>query len=385
MSKRGLDLGAAMPRIAHEDIVGWLREDHPAALGQLFARADEARRAHVGDDIHLRGLIEISSYCVRQCHYCGLRAARTMPRYRMSRDEVLAGARQAVELGFGTIVLQSGEDFGIEAAWFAEIIRTIKNETPLAITLSLGERLPDELRLWREAGADRYLLRLETSDPGLYNAIHPRRGSAISDRTTLLCDLREMGYEIGSGVMVGIPGQTCEMLARDIELFEQLDLDMVGIGPFLAHPDTPLGAPGVRTAGPDQVPSNEMMVLKAVALTRLVCPEANLPSTTALATINTLDGREHGLQSGANVFMPVLTPAPYRQMYQIYPGKACIDEDAAQCNHCLRDRIENLGRTVGTGPGGRFTRIASQSVPTLRSQPRFTPQAKSPSPLVVLR
>jgi biotin synthase len=373
-----------MPRIAHEDIVGWLREDHPAALGQLFARADEARRAHVGDDVHLRGLIEISSYCVRQCHYCGLRAARTMPRYRMSRDEVLAGARQAAELGFGTVVLQSGEDFGIEAKWFAEIIRTIKQETPLAITLSLGERLPDELRLWREAGADRYLLRFETSDPGLYNTIHPRRGTAISDRITLLCDLREMGYEIGSGVMVGIPGQTCEMLARDIELFEQLDLDMVGIGPFLAHPDTPLGARGVRTAGPDQVPSNEMMVLKAVALTRLVCPEANLPSTTALATINTLDGREHGLQSGANVFMPVLTPAPYRQMYQIYPGKACIDEDATQCNHCLRDRIENLGRTVGTGPGGRFTRTASQSVPTLRGQPRFTPQKNSPSPLVVL-
>jgi biotin synthase len=374
-----------MPRIAHEDIVGWLREDHPAALQQLFARADEARRAHVGDDIHLRGLIEISSFCVRQCHYCGLRAARSMPRYRMSRDEILAGAHKAVELGFGTVVLQAGEDYGIRAAWLAEIIRTIKKETPLAITLSLGERRRSELCQWREAGADRYLLRFETSNPDLYNAIHPRRGAAISDRITLLCDLREMGYEIGSGVMVGIPGQTYEMLARDIELFESLNLDMVGIGPFLPHPDTPLGAPGVRTAGPDQVPSSEWMVLKAVALTRLVCPEANLPSTTALATINTLDGREHGLQSGANVFMPVLTPAPYRRMYEIYPGKACLDEDAMRCNRCLRDRIESLGRTVGTGPGGRFTRTASQSVPTLRSQPRFTPQAKSPSPLVVLR
>ena len=178
-----------------------------------------------------------------------------------------------------------------------------------------------------------------------------------------------MGYEIGSGVMVGIPGQTYEMLARDIELFEALDLDMVGIGPFLAHPDTPLGAPNVKTAGADQVPSSEWMVLKAVALTRLVCPEANLPSTTALATINTLDGREHGLQCGANVFMPVLTPAPYRQMYQIYPGKACIDEDAAQCNTCLRARIESLGRTVGTGSGGRFTRTPSQSVPPSAASP----------------
>ena len=354
------------------------------------------RRTHVGDDIHLRGLIEISSFCVRQCHYCGLRAARSMPRYRMSRDEVLAAARQAVELGFGTVVLQSGEDFGIEAAWLAEILRTIKNETPLAITLSLGERLPDELRLWREAGADRYLLRFETSDPALYAAIHPRRGAAISDRIALLRELRALGYEIGSGVMVGIPGQTYEMLARDIELFEQLDLDMVGIGPFLAHPDTPLGAPNVKTAGPDQVPSSEAMVLKAVALTRLVCPEANLPSTTALATINTLDGREHGLQCGANVFMPVLTPAPYRQMYQIYPGKACLDEDATECNHCLRDRIESLGRAVGTGPGGRFTRSASwiggpprvarpsSTGEPPRSQPRFTPQKDRPSPLVVL-
>jgi biotin synthase len=159
---------------------------------------------------------------------------------------------------------------------------------------------------------------------------------------------------------------------------------MVGIGPFLSHPDTPLGAPNAPTAGADQVPSSEWMVLKAVALTRLVCPEANLPSTTALATINTLDGREHGLQSGANVFMPVLTPAPYRQMYQIYPGKACIDEDATQCNTCLRARIESLGRTVGTGPGGRFTRTASHSLPILRSQPRFIPRKNSPSPLVVL-
>ena len=378
-----------MPRIAHQEIVGWLRENHPTALEQLFARADAVRHNAVGDDVHLRGLIEISSYCVRQCLYCGLRAARSMPRYRMTRDEILTAVYKAVELGFGTVVLQAGEDYGIEAEWLAGILRTIKQETPLAITLSLGERLLDEFRLWREAGADRYLLRFETSDPALYAAIHPRRGSAVSDRVELLRILRELGYEIGSGVMVGIPGQTYEMLARDIMLFESLDLDMVGIGPFLAHPETPLGAPGIPTAGHDpksidQVPSSEWMVLKAIALTRLVCPQANVPSTTALATINTLDGREHGLQSGANVFMPILTPAPYRQMYQIYPGKACIDEDALQCNHCLRDRIENLGRSVGTGPGGRFTRTPSHSVPTLRSQPRFAPQKNAPSPLVVL-
>jgi biotin synthase len=342
-----------MPRLTHEEILGWLRETNSHALERLFAQADETRHAHVGDAVHLRGLIEISSYCVRQCHYCGLRAARSVPRYRMTREEILACAHKAVQLGFGTAVLQAGEDFGIQAEWLAEVIRTIKAETRLAVTLSLGERLPEELRLWREAGADRYLLRFETSDPALYAAIHPRRGAAPSDRVAMLRELRDLGYEIGSGVMVGIPGQTFEMLARDIELFEELDLDMVGIGPFLAHPDTPLGAEPGCGAGSDQVPSSEWMVLKTVALTRLVCPEANLPSTTALATINTVDGREHGLESGANVFMPVLTPAPYRQMYEIYPGKACVDEDATQCNSCLRQRIERLGRYVGRGPGGR--------------------------------
>jgi biotin synthase len=342
-----------MSRLTHNEILGWLRETDTTKLEQLFARADEVRRQGVGDEVHLRGLIEISSYCVRQCHYCGLRAARSMPRYRMTQDEILACAHKAVDLGFGTVVLQAGEDFGLEASWLAEMIRTIKAETPLAVTLSLGERLLDELILWRKAGADRYLLRFETSDPALYAAIHPQRGAAVSDRVTLLRELRTMGYEIGSGVMAGIPGQTYEMLARDIEIFEELDLDMIGIGPFLPHPETPLGAPDRTTVVEDQVPANEWMVLKTVALTRIVCPEANMPATTALATINTVDGREHGLESGANVFMPILTPAPYRQMYEIYPGKACVDEDATQCNQCLRGRIDQLGRRVGVGQGGR--------------------------------
>jgi biotin synthase len=196
-----------MSRLTHKEITDWLRETRPAALERLFAQANEARRAHVGDAVHLRGLIEISSYCVRQCHYCGLRSERAIPRYRMTRDKILQCAHTAVHLGFGSIVLQAGEDFGIEAAWLAEIVRTIKAETPLTITLSLGERLSGELRTWRDAGADRYLLRFETSDPTLYAAIHPQRGTALCDRVALLREMRELGYEIGSGVMVGIPGQ----------------------------------------------------------------------------------------------------------------------------------------------------------------------------------
>jgi biotin synthase len=370
-----------MPHLTHEEILGWLRETDPVALARLYVLADETRRAHVGEAVHLRGLIEISNYCGRQCHYCGLRAARSMQRYRMTSDEILACAQQAVRLGFGTVVLQGGEDFGIQAEWMAQVIRRIKAETPLAVTLSLGERQPEELRLWREAGADRYLLRFETSDPALYVAIHPPRlasaqGSSPSDRIDLLRTMRALGYEIGSGVMAGIPGQTYEMLARDIELFAELDLDMVGIGPFLAHPETPLGALDAPTAAQDQVPSSEEMVLKTVALTRLVCPQANLPATTALATINTVDGREHGLESGGNVFMPILTPSPYRQMYEIYPGKACVDEDATQCNHCLRGRINRLGRVVGEGPGGRRDRSVVQEKPL--------PSRKTDSQLTVL-
>jgi biotin synthase len=346
-----------MAHLTQNEILDWLHEEEPSELVRLFARADQARRDQVGDAVHLRGLIEISNHCVRQCHYCGLRAQRRIERYRMSCEEILQCAQQALRLGFGTVVLQAGEDFGMEAEWLAEIIRAIKQETPLAVTLSLGERLDEELLLWRKAGADRYLLRIETSDPALYAAIHPRRGAVPSDRVAQLQRMRAMGYEIGSGVMVGIPGQSYKILARDIELFQKLDLDMVGIGPFLAHPDTPLGATDAPFAAHDQVPSNEGMVLKAVALTRIVCPQANLPATTALATINTIDGREHGLESGGNVFMPILTPAPYRQMYEIYPGKACIDEDAQQCNNCLRARVGRIGRFIGSGQGGRGAEI----------------------------
>jgi biotin synthase len=342
-----------MYTLSHNELLGWLRERDETVLAPLFARADRVRREHVGGAVHLRGLIEFSSYCGRLCAYCGLRAPRRVSRYRMTREEVLRCARKATQLGFGTVVMQSGEDFGMAAEWMADIIRTIKRETPLAVTLSLGERRPEEFRLWREAGADRYLLRFETSDAELYARIHPARPGETSNRIALLRQLRDLGYEAGSGVMVGIPGQSYRTLARDLELFPELDLDMIGIGPFLPHPETPLGAPDAPHAGADQVPADELMVLKTVALARLLCPEANIPSTTALATINRVDGRERGLQSGANVVMPNLTPHPYRQMYEIYPGKACADEEIEQCAHCVRGRIARIGRSVGSGPGAR--------------------------------
>jgi len=337
-----------------EQLIGWLREENPARLAQLWQWADHLRQIHVGGEVHLRGLIEISNYCVRLCAYCGLRAPNTeLVRYRMSFDEILACARKAAALGYGTVVLQSGEDPGLTTQFITEVIQAIKQELGLAITLSLGEREEDELWTWRQAGADRYLLRFETSQPELYARYHPPRPGKTSDRVALLRRLREMGYEVGSGVMIGLPGQTYGDLADDLLLFRELDLDMIGVGPYIAHPRTPLADQAFCRVVPaeEQVPASELMTYKVIALSRILCPRANIPSTTALATLNRKNGRELGLVRGANVVMPNLTPPHYRIHYEIYPNKACIQETAEACHTCLRARIESIGRHVGQGPG----------------------------------
>ena len=392
--------------LEYDEILAWLREQDPQRLASLWQRADETRRACVGDAVHLRGLVELSNHCARQCAYCGLRAGNTgLARYRMTAEEVLAAAHQAVDFGYGTLVLQAGEDYALSAGWVAQVVGRIKRETPLAVTLSLGERQPQELELWRAAGADRYLLRFETSDAALFNLIHPGLGGRASDRIAILRQLKALSYETGSGIMVGLPGQTYESVACDICLFRELDLDMIGIGPFIPHPQTPLGnpelwrqfaphkedlvradhthasraerghfcprvgamahAPRTHAHGrtemsalpsrwaPTQVPNTELMVYKTVALARLVRPDANIPSTTALATINRQNGRELGLKRGANVLMPNLTPVKYRSLYQIYPAKACITETGTACNRCVHVRIGAIGRHIGVGPGGR--------------------------------
>jgi biotin synthase len=339
------------------EILGWLTEDDPARLAELWRRADETRAAHVGDEVHLRGLVEFSNHCVRQCTYCGLRAGnRALGRYRMTEAEIVACAELAVTLGYGTVVLQSGEDDGFDAAWLGGIVRRLKAETPLAVTLSVGERDEAELAAWREAGADRYLLRFETSNPALFRRIHPPRPGASCDRIATLRLLRRLGYEVGSGVMIGIPGQTYADLARDLALFRELDLDMIGVGPYISHPGTPLAQRPIVPGSPEQVPATELMTYKLLALTRLACPRANLPSTTALATVNRAEGRELGLMRGANVVMPNLTPVGYRARYEIYPAKACIGETPRECHGCLTGRIRRLGRRVGQGRGDSAAR-----------------------------
>ena len=338
-----------------DTIVDWLRETREERLEELWAEADRIRRETVGDAVHLRGLIEISNYCVRRCAYCGLNVDnRAVQRYRMERNEIIDCAVDAASFGYGTVVIQAGEDYGLTRDWITGIVQEIKELTPLAVTLSLGERPQEELSAWRDAGADRYLLRFETSARELYNIIHPSPKGTVSDRFAILRNIKALGYEAGSGVMIGIPGQTYESLARDILFFAELDLDMIGVGPYIAHPATPLGN-GLVPPAPeqDQVPGGEEMAYRVMALTRIVRPDANIPSTSALATLNKATGREKGLMRGANVVMPNMTPRKYRRHYEIYPAKACIDETAEECRGCMRGRIMSVGREVGKGPGGR--------------------------------
>ena len=344
--------------ITIEQIESWLRETDEKKLEQLWGAADAVRQENVGDAVHLRGLIEISNHCVRRCAYCGLAADnKEMSRYRMTADEIFACAQEAASYGYGTVVMQAGEDYGIKSQWLADIVKRIKAELPLAVTLSMGERPFEDLRLWRKAGADRYLLRFETSDTKLYALIHPPRPGQTIDRFEILKQLQKLGYETGSGVMIGIPGQTYCTLANDIDTFRRYDMDMVGVGPYIANPLTPLGRSEIafKIAPEDQVQvhNTELMTYKVIALTRLVCPQSNIPSTTALATINKKSGRELGLMRGANVVMPNVTPVEYRTQYEIYPGKACLNETAAQCQGCLAARIASIGRTIGTGCGSR--------------------------------
>lgn len=341
------------------EILKWLKTEDPDLLEELWRRADLIRKSSVGDAVHLRGLIEVSNICARNCGYCGIRADNSdVVRYRMTTEEIMECVRLAVGFGYGTVVLQAGEDYGIAKEWLCDILARIKRETSLAVTLSLGERLDEELVAWREAGADRYLLRFETSNSELYERIHPSLPGRDSDRFRILCRLGELGYEVGSGIMVGIPGQSFDDLANDILLFREYDIDMIGIGPYIPHPGTPLGKLSGEVSCPagEQVPGTELMTCKVVALTRILCPLINIPSTTALATINRAEGRGHGLSRGANIVMPNLTPRKYRELYEIYPSKAACDENADESNNRIQNQIRAMGRAVGTGRGDSANR-----------------------------
>ena len=327
-----------------EDVVALLQAEREEEA-ELFRVADQYRRRYVGDEVHLRGLVEFSNWCARRCCYCGLGAPnRRLVRYRMSVEETVQAACRAADLGIRTVVLQSGEDPYFTVGRLVELVSAIKERADVAITLSVGERPREEYRILREAGADRYLLKHETADPELYARLH--RDMRYERRLECLRDLREVGFQVGSGCIVGLPGQTVEMLARDILLLRDLDVDMAGIGPFLPHPDTPLGgfpAGSVR------------MTLKMVAVARIVIRQAHIPATTALATADPW-GREKAFAAGANVVMPNLTPLRYREHYSIYPNRRCLSEEAEQWLPALRSHLEASGKRIATGYGHSLKR-----------------------------
>ena len=308
----------------------------------LFEAAHAMRLQTKGKGVFLRGLIELSSICDRDCLYCGMRHSNPkVRRYAMTDDEIVACAQLARDLHFGTVVLQAGEN---ERLWtrerVANLVRRIKRETAQRVTLSLGERSEADTAAWREAGADRYLLRFETTDRELFARIHP--GASRTGEHPRIAQIRWMkaqGYEVGSGIMLGIPGQTLDSVANDLLTFQDLHLDMVGLGPYLAHPETPLGQ-GDQTS---EVPISVDFTCRCYALARLLLPNANIPSTTALSSLDPIHGRVRGLSSGANVFMPNLTPAFYREGYQIYPGKICVIAPQADSLEALYQTLQTLG------------------------------------------
>lgn len=309
--------------------------------GPLFETANALREKYVGNLVHLRGLIEFSNICKQNCLYCGLRRENlNVQRYRLTTEEILDFAAKARSYGYRTVVLQSGEDDYFTVDKLQYIIRKIK-ELDLAITLSVGEKSTDEYRAYKEAGADRYLLRIETTDQALYERLDP--GMSFVNRICCLKDLRELGYELGTGCLVGLPGQTLESLADDILFFKELNADMVGIGPFIPNPDTPLAA---AEGGSFE------LSLKVMAITRLLLPDINIPATTAMETLNR-QGRVVALQSGANVVMPNVTEGDYRKFYALYPGKICINDTPAHCRGCITGKITAIGRSISEDYGFR--------------------------------
>ncbi len=330
---------ATMPELA--DIEAVLLAEEPEELGVLFGFADAVRRQFVGNGVLLRGIIEFSNVCRNTCMYCGLnRGNSRLRRYRMTREQILAAAERIRAAGIKTVVLQSGEEDPLDADWLREIVARVKSSLDLAVTLCVGERRRDEYRMWKEAGADRYLLKIETSDPDLYASLHP--GMSFENRRRCLQDLRDLSYQTGSGDLVGLRGQTLRHLARDVLFFKEGNFDMISVSPFIPHPQTPLA----------EEPAGDLrMTLKMTALARIVSRNAHIPATTAIGSLHGRDERPKALVAGANVMMPNFTPAPYRRDYEIYPNKRCISEDAGLCPACLEQMVAGIGRWVDYSRG----------------------------------
>ncbi len=311
---------------------------------ELFEAADRVRKKYVGDEVHLRGLIEFSNICKQNCLYCGLRRDnKNLERYRLTDTEIITLAQKAVSYGYKTLVFQSGEDPYYTPEKLGAIIKEIK-KLDVAVTLSIGEKTSLEYESYRQCGADRYLIRIETTDRELYKKMHPEMD--FDNRVKCIKEIKKHGYEVGTGCLVGLPGQTMESLADDILFFQNIDADMIGIGPFIPNENTPLK---------DAEGGTFELAIKVMALTRLLLPDINIPATTAMETLNP-NGRTIALQSGANVVMPNVTDSDYKKKYEIYPGKICLDDSPEKCRGCITDKINAIGRSVANNQGFRMNK-----------------------------
>jgi biotin synthase len=334
-------------KLSKEEIIFLLKLSEKEDLDKLFHKADEVRKKFIGEEVFVRGILEFSNFCKNDCLYCGIRLGnKGLNRYRIDVDEIVSIAENAVKnLGFKTVLLQSGEDDYYSAEVIEGLIKKILEKCDCRVALSLGERSVEEYKKFFSAGAKRCLIRFETSNKELFESLHPA-GSAtknsFDERLLLIKKLKEVGYQVGTGPMIGLPGQTVSDLADDILLYEELGINMAGMGPYICHPETPLV--GEKDGSFD-------MSLKMIAVTRLVCKDIFISATTALQTLNPSDGREKALQSGANLLMPNITPMKYREFYQLYPDKVCIYENPIDCAGCVTRVVRSVGRRMGDGYG----------------------------------
>nr|WP_320047314.1 [FeFe] hydrogenase H-cluster radical SAM maturase HydE [uncultured Ilyobacter sp.] len=341
-------------KLTREDLLYLMNIEDPKDLNLIYEKAYEIKEKEVGKKVFYRGLIEFSNNCIKDCNYCGIRrSSNNVERFFMNKKDILESAKWIYENDYGSLVLQSGERQDEEFTIFVEeVIRDIKKLSggKLGITLSLGEQSRETYKRWFDAGAHRYLLRVETSSEELYKKIHPQDGKHnFENRIICLKELRGIGFQVGTGVMIGLPGQSNEDLVEDILFYEKMDIDMIGMGPYIISDETPMGEEYREMVMPKE--KRVSLGLKMIALSRIYLKDINIAATTALQGLDPL-GREKGLKAGANVLMPITTKDEYRAKYQLYNDKPCIDDTAEQCKGCLAGRVKSVGDEIAYGEWG---------------------------------
>ncbi len=332
--------------LTREELLDLLNGLDDESTAYLHEKADKKRREHYGDRVFMRGLIEFTNYCKNDCNYCGIRRSnKNAERYRLDKELIMACCKQGHELGYRTFVLQGGEDPFYKDEDIIDIVKSIKEKHPdCAVTLSIGEKSKESYAKYKEAGADRYLLRHETNSRHLYEALHP--DMSYDERIRCLKDIKEVGFQVGAGFMVGLPNQTNEDFVNDLTFLKELNPHMVGIGPFIPQKDTPLK---------DEKSGTVEMTCTLLSVVRLLLPKVLLPATTALGSLDN-KGREKGLKAGGNVVMPNLSPTNVRDKYLLYDGKICTGDEAAHCRGCIERRINFAGYQVDMSRGDHLER-----------------------------